>query len=65
MEINVGDILTMKKPHPCGGNSFLVTRTGCDVKIRCQKCGREVLVARPKIIKSIKKITAGVVLDNV
>lgn len=54
--INVGDVLQLKKPHPCGGKDFLVLRVGMDFKIRCVKCGHEVMVSRNKIEKNIKKI---------
>lgn len=56
MLINVGDVLQLKKPHPCGGKDFLVLRVGMDFKIRCVKCGHEVMVSRNKIEKNIKKI---------
>lgn len=56
MDVRVGDILIMKKAHPCGANAFLVLRSGMDFRIRCKSCGREVLVARAKIEKNIKKI---------
>ncbi len=45
-----------KKPHPCGASEFAVLRVGMDFRIRCVKCGREVMVARSKIEKNIKKI---------
>lgn len=56
LDIRVGDILVMKKNHPCGSNEFDVLRTGMDIKIRCKKCGREVMVQRRKAEKNIKKI---------
>lgn len=56
MEVRVGDILEMKKPHPCGSKSFLVLRSGMDFRIRCTLCGREVMVPRVKAEKNIKKI---------
>ena len=56
MNVNVGDILIMKKPHPCKNNEFEVLRIGADFKIRCTKCRREVMVARSKIEKNIKSI---------
>lgn len=56
MDVRVGDILEMKKPHPCGGKAFLVLRVGMDFRLRCVRCGREVMVPRAKIEKSIKKI---------
>ena len=56
MDVRVGDMLLMKKNHPCGENRFLVLRTGMDFKIRCLKCGREVMVPRSKAEKNIRKI---------
>ena len=56
MNVNVGDRLIMKKPHPCGSNEFEVLRVGVDFKIRCIGCGREVMVPRNKIEKNIKNI---------
>lgn len=56
MNVNIGDKLEMKKPHPCGSTSFDVLRVGIDFRIRCVKCGREVMVPRAKIERNIKKI---------
>ena len=56
MDIRVGDRLEMKKPHPCSGISFLVLRTGMDLRLRCEKCGREIMIARTKAEKQIKTI---------
>lgn len=56
MDVRINDILVMKKPHPCGGNRMLVLRSGMDFRLRCQSCGREVMVPRVKIEKNIKKI---------
>lgn len=56
MDVRPGDILQMKKPHPCGNSMFLVLRSGMDFKIRCTKCGREVMVPRLKCEKNIRKI---------
>ncbi len=56
MDIRVGDTLEMKKNHPCGGKSFLVLRAGMDFRVRCLKCGREVMMPRVKIERNIKKV---------
>ena len=56
MDIRVGDILTMKKAHPCGSNRWQVLRIGADFKLRCTGCGHEVMGARSKFEKNIKKI---------
>ena len=57
MDVRVGDVLTMKKPHPCGSNQMAVLRSGMDFRLKCEGCGREVMVPRAKIEKNIKKIT--------
>lgn len=56
MDVQVGDVIRVKKPHPCGGNLFDVLRVGMDFKIKCQGCGREVMLPRTKIEKNIKRI---------
>ncbi len=56
MDIRVNDVLEMKKQHPCGNKTFLVLRSGMDFKLRCTSCGREVMVARSKAEKNIKKV---------
>ncbi len=56
MDVRVGDVITVKKPHPCGGKTFAVLRVGMDFKIRCETCGREVMLPRAKIEKNIKAI---------
>lgn len=56
MEILLHDILSMKKPHPCGGRTWEVLRTGADLKLRCTTCGHELLQPRHKIIPNIRAI---------
>lgn len=56
MDVRVGDILVMKKAHPCGGSRFLVLRSGMDFKLRCEKCNHEVEILRSKAEKNIKQI---------
>ena len=56
MDVRVGDVLEMKKQHPCGEKKFAVLRTGIDFRIRCLNCGREVMVPRSKAEKNIKNI---------
>ena len=51
-----GDVLEMKKKHPCGSDKFDVLQTGSDIKIRCKICGREMTVPRIKLEKNIKKV---------
>lgn len=56
MNIQVGDVLQMKKTHPCGGREWLVLRVGMDFRLRCRTCGREVMILRSKAEKSVKKV---------
>ena len=46
MDIQLGDIVRMKKPHPCGGTDWEITRVGADVKLKCLTCGRVVMLER-------------------
>ena len=57
-QILVGDILEMKKPHPCSPKSvrFRVLRVGSDIRIACVSCGRDLTLPRIKLEKSIKRI---------
>jgi len=52
----LGDLVEMKKPHPCGSRIWKVVRTGADVRIECQGCRHQVMIPRSKFEKSIKKV---------
>ncbi len=56
MDIQVGDILTMKKQHPCGSDRWQVLRTGADFRLRCMGCGHEVMGPGSKFEKNIRKV---------
>lgn len=58
MDIRVGDILEMKKNHPCGKDSkkFLVLRVGMDFRLRCLCCGHEMMIPRSKAEKNIRHL---------
>lgn len=51
MNIQVGDVIEMRKPHPCGARRWLVLRIGADFRLRCQGCGREMMITRVKAEK--------------
>ena len=51
-----GDIVMMKKAHPCGTNRWKITRVGADIKIECQGCGHIVMMTRQKLDKGLKKV---------
>lgn len=56
IKFSVGNILELKKPHPCGTKLFKVIRVGSDVRILCTGCGRDMTVDRIKLEKSIKNV---------
>ncbi len=57
MDVRVGDILTMKKEHPCGSKEWKVLRVGMDFKLVCRGCGHQVMTPRSKAERNIKKIS--------
>ena len=56
MEIAVGDIVTMKKKHPCGSFQWEVLRVGADFRLKCEGCGHQVMISRRQVEKNIKNI---------
>ena len=56
MDIRVGDVLELKKQHPCGSKEWKVLRVGMDFKLKCAGCGHELMIPRSKAEKSIKKV---------
>ena len=56
MDVRLGDILEMKKDHPCGNRTFEVLSIGMDFRLRCTNCGREMMIPRHKAEKNIRKI---------
>ena len=56
MDIQINDILLMKKPHPCGSKEWQVLRIGAYFRLRCMGCGHEVMGPRTKFEKNIKQV---------
>ncbi|PAB58499.1 DUF951 domain-containing protein [Anaeromicrobium sediminis] len=56
MQLYVGDIIQVKKQHPCGSSEFEIMRTGMDFRIKCLGCGKQIWIDRPKLEKRIKTI---------
>ena len=56
MKIEVGDVLNMKKSHPCGSNRWEVLRVGADFRLKCLGCGHQIMLARTIVEKSLKNI---------
>ena len=55
-EIRVGDVIRTRKPHPCGGDIWIVTRTGADIKIKCNTCGHVVMLDRERFLRQRKAV---------
>lgn len=60
MDIRLGDVVRMRKAHPCGSFEWTVIRVGADIKIKCAQCGRIVMLNRPDFEKRLKKIVSRV-----
>ena len=56
MDIRLGDIVRMRKTHPCGSTDWTVIRVGADIKIKCLGCERIVMLERPAFEKRLKKV---------
>ena len=56
MDINVGDVLKLKKQHPCGSREWEVLRVGADFRLKCLGCGHQIMIARKLLEKNVKEI---------
>ena len=56
MDINVGNTLQMKKPHPCGSDKMKVLRIGADFRLKCAGCGHQIMIPRKTLEKSVKEV---------
>lgn len=56
IEFNLNDEIIMKKPHACKTNLWTITRNGADIKIKCNNCGREILMDRLEFMRKLKKV---------
>ena len=57
-DYKLGSVVIMKKQHPCGENLWEVIRVGADIKIKCQKCGRLIMLSRLEFNKKLKKVVS-------
>lgn len=57
-ELILGDLVKMRKTHPCGSDEWTIIRVGADIKIRCSGCGRIVMMDRADFVRRMKKIIA-------
>ena len=58
MQLAIGDVVRLRKVHPCGGWEWEITRIGADIGLRCLTCGRRVLLPRSKVEKRIKSMVS-------
>ncbi len=56
MEFELGDIIKMKKPHPCGSSEWEVLRVGADFRLKCVGCGHQVMLARRLVEKNVRGV---------
>ena len=56
--VKIGDIATMRKPHPCGSFEWQVTRIGADIGMKCLKCGRRVMLVRSEFERRLKNLSS-------
>lgn len=56
MDVQIGDVVLLKKEHPCGSKTWKILRVGMDFRIKCEGCGHELMLPRSKVEKNIKKI---------
>ena len=56
MDIRVGDIITLKKQHPCGSKEWEVLRIGADFRLKCKGCDHQIMIARTQAEKNIRNV---------
>jgi len=56
MDIQVGDVLKLKKAHPCGSREWEVLRIGADFRLKCLGCGHQIMTPRRQVEKNVKEI---------
>lgn len=55
MVYSLGEKVVTKKKHPCGSDVWTIVRTGADFKLRCDKCGRIVMMSNAEFLKAVKR----------
>ncbi len=58
VDVHLGDVVRMRKPHPCGSYDWEVVRLGADIGIRCRQCGRRVLLPRSRFLRQVKALVS-------
>lgn len=55
LDFRLQDVVTLRKPHPCGGNAWTVVRLGADIGLRCDRCSRRLLLPRPQVERRLQQ----------
>ncbi|HEY45578.1 MAG: hypothetical protein AMJ88_12225 [Anaerolineae bacterium SM23_ 63] len=55
-DLQMGDVLRLRKPHPCGSTDWIVVRLGADIGLKCLGCGRRILLPRRDVARRLKTI---------
>lgn len=58
IKLDIGDVVELKKQHPCGSKAFEILRAGADFRIKCLGCEKQIWIERPELERRIKKITS-------
>ena len=56
-DLQINDIVRMRKPHPCGGYEWKVTRLGADIGLECRTCGHRIMLTRRELVRRAKTIS--------
>ncbi|HZT08226.1 MAG TPA: DUF951 domain-containing protein [Chloroflexota bacterium] len=63
-EFRIGDVIRLRKPHPCGGYEWTVVRIGADIGLRCTTCNHRVMLPRSDVERRLKAFVSRVVREN-
>ncbi len=58
IELRLGDVLRLRRPHPCGSSDFTLVRLGADIGLKCVTCGRRILLPRPLLERRIRSFVS-------
>ena len=64
-DLSLGDIVALRKPHPCGSFNWKIVRLGADIKISCIACERQVMLSRSELKKRTKSVESNPDIDKV
>lgn len=65
MDLNVGEIIKLKKQHPCGSSEWEILRTGMDFRLKCMGCEHQIMIPRKQVEKSIRQVRKPIDESNI